>query len=138
MRLTLIALPLALMATTALAQTQQAGELSDTEAAFQELVEKCDNVDMLVLRGRIRLQQGRVPPETADASQKLMEEGFALCGQGDVPGGTAKLEESLALIEAKASEILDAKIAAQENPEPEPEPVAAEDEGAKKPWWQLW
>lgn len=125
------------MATTALAQTQQAGELSDTDAAFQELVEKCDNVDMLVLRGRIRLQQGRVPAETADASQKLMEEGFTLCGQGEEARGKAKLEESLTLIEAKASEILDAKIAAQENPQPEPEPAASEGE-AVKPWWQFW
>ena len=137
MRLTLIALPVAaLMATTALAQTQQAGELSDTDAAFQELVAKCDNVDMLVLRGRIRLQQGRVPPETADASQKLMEEGFTLCSQGDEAGGKVKLEESLALIEAKASEILDAKIEAQENPEPEP--ASAEGDAEQKSWWQIW
>ncbi|MEM9045012.1 MAG: hypothetical protein AAGC81_09960 [Pseudomonadota bacterium] len=138
MRLTLIAPVLvALLASPVLAQIQQAGELSDTEGAFQKLVEQCDNVDMLVLRGRIRLQQGRVPADTAAMSQTLMEEGFKLCGEGDAAGGKAKLEESLALVEAKASEIYDAQAEAASQPEPEPEPTA-QGETEQKPWWQLW
>jgi hypothetical protein len=31
------------------AQVQEAGKLTDTEAAFQRLVEQCDNVDLLML-----------------------------------------------------------------------------------------
>lgn len=141
-------LPLAfgfvLLAAPTLAQEQQAGNAAseNAEETFQALIEKCDDVDALMLRARIRLQLPRTTEEAATTAQEMLDEGFAICGGGDLEGAKATLEEALAIAEAGASEnfgvtetaeAAEAEHAAEEAAASEPE---VEDE--KKPWWRFW
>lgn len=103
-----IALALALTAAPlmALSQQQQAGNdaSTNTEETFQALIEQCDNVDALMLRARIRLQLPRTTEEAAAKAQKMLDEGFAQCGGGDLEGAKVTLAEALAIAEAGATE----------------------------------
>ena len=101
-----LALALILLATPALAQQQQAGNeaSTNTEETFQALIDQCDNTDALLLRARIRLQLSRTTEEAAAQAQKMMDDGFAKCGSGDLDGAKATLTEALAIAEAGATE----------------------------------
>ena len=140
---------LILAAAPALAQEQQAGNAAstDTEGTFQALIEKCDDVDALMLRARIRLQLPRTTEEAAAQAQEMLDQGFATCGSGDLEGAKEMLTEALAVAEAGATDNFgtDASTAeeaasaeaAEAEAEAEAAPAAAAPE-AKKPWWKLW
>ncbi|MEL6523704.1 MAG: hypothetical protein AAFQ66_22200 [Pseudomonadota bacterium] len=133
---------LILTAPVAIAQEQQAGNEASTNAeeTFQQLVEQCDNTDMLMLRAKVRLQLSRTTEEAAAQAQGLMEEGFALCGDGDMDTATAKLEEALAVSSEGASEKFGTDASATVEPASEEttaEAQPAEDEQSG-PWWKFW
>lgn len=80
---------------------QQAGNASSTQAedTFQKLIEQCDDIDVLLLRAKIRLEIGRQPPELAQTTTEAMNNGLAVCGEGRVEEANALL--TAALEEAK-------------------------------------
>ena len=122
------------------AQQQQAGAATDTDAAFQALIDACDDIDALMLRARIRLQLPRTTDEAAATAQQMLDEGFATCGSGDLDAAKAQLTEALAIAEAGATEVFgtDGSVAAQPTAEPEPEVNTEADEGETRPWWKIW
>lgn len=135
--LALLALPLPV-----LAQEQQAGAATDTDAAFQALIDACDDVDALMLRARIRLQLPRTTPEAAATSEEMMNQAFAICGEGELEAAKTQLTEALEIAEAGASEVFATE-------EAEAAAAAASDEGAdapaqdaaaekSSPWWKFW
>lgn len=142
--MTRLSLAFALMlALPAQAQEQQAGNAAstDTEATFQALIDKCDDVEALMLRSRIRLQLPRTTDAAAASAQAMMDEGFAICGQGDLAGAKAKLAEALKVAEAGASEVFstDATEPAAKPDAPKASAEAAEEPAEPvKPWWQIW
>ena len=136
---TLLAFLALLTATPATAQQQQAGTATDTEAAFQALVDACDDVDALMLRARIRLQLPRTTEVAAAAAEEMLREGFQTCADGDPEAGKARLTEALEIAEAGTSEVFAAgeDEAAAETQETAVEETAAE-ETPDRPWWKFW
>ncbi len=125
-------------AVPAMAQEQQAGTAVDTDAAFQALIDACDDVDALMLRARIRLQIPRATEEAATTAQQMLDEAFATCGNGDLEAAKTQLAVALELAEAGATERLAAEAPAEpaaSEAAPAPAAVAAEE---KKPWWKIW
>ena len=125
-----------------LAPSQAAGNLVNTDEIFQKLVDKCDDVNLLMLRARIRLELPRIEKTEAETVQKMMIEGFEICSQ--------KKPEEARVILTKAYEI--AKKAASEKfgqtgtggletvkKDVENKKDKDTSNGAKdKPWWKLW
>tara|TARA_E500000178_G_C16791319_1_gene648149 strand:- start:351 stop:770 length:420 start_codon:yes stop_codon:yes gene_type:complete len=136
---TLLAFLALLIAMPATAQQQQAGTATDTEAAFQALVDACDDVDALMLRARIRLQLPRTTEVAAAAAEEMLREGFQTCADGDPEAGKARLTEALEIAEAGTSEVFAAgeDEAAAETQETAVEETAAE-ETPDRPWWKFW
>ena len=136
---TLLAFLALLIAMPATAQQQQAGPATDTEAAFQALVDACDDVDALMLRARIRLQLPRTTEVAAAAAEEMLREGFQTCADGDPEAGKARLTEALEIAEAGTSEVFAAgeDEAAAETQETAVEETAAE-ETPDRPWWKFW
>ena len=136
---TLLAFLALLIAMPATAQQQQAGTATDTEAAFQALVDACDDVDALMLRARIRLQLPRTTEVAAAAAKEMLREGFQTCADGDPEAGKARLTEALEIAEAGTSEVFAAgeDEAAAETQETAVEETAAE-ETPGRPWWKFW
>lgn len=121
------------------AQDQQAGTATDTDAAFQALIDACDDTDALMLRARIRLQLPRTTDEAASTAQGMMTEAFTTCGEGDADAAKAQLAEALEIAEAGAAEVFDpdAEVEVTEvDVGQTPEPVAEDD--ASTPWWKFW
>ncbi len=164
MRLIVVVFTAALFASTAaFAQTQQAGSEAATNAeeTFKKLVAKCDDVDALVLRARVRLAMGRLDDEAAVAElTKKTDAGLALCGEGKIDEAKASLTETLAAADAKVSEKF-----GQEGDTNEVKAAQADESGSdkgssagkkaasassaassqakvateeKKPWWKFW
>lgn len=131
------------LAMPALAQEQQAGNAAstDTEATFQALIDKCDDVDALMLRARIRLQLPHTTEDAATTAQKMLDDGFATCGSGDLEGARAMLSEALQIAEAGANVTYGATDAATTT-EAETASVESEETPTEtaedKPWWKLW
>lgn len=127
----------------AFAQEQQAGNAAsrDTEATFQALIDKCDDVDALMLRARIRLQLPHTTDEASATAQKMLDEGFATCGGGDLEGAKATLYEALEIAEEGAT-ITYGTADADPSSVNETAAVAVEEVSDKsqddKPWWKLW
>ena len=122
-----------LIAIPATAQQQQAGIATDTDAAFQALVDACDDVDALMLRARIRLQLPRTTEVAAATAQEMLQQGFQTCADGDPEAGKALLTEALEIAEAGTSEVFEAS---------EVEAAEAQDTAAEetpgRPWWKFW
>ncbi|MEM6680406.1 MAG: hypothetical protein AAF675_21275 [Pseudomonadota bacterium] len=151
-------LVLALLATPALAQQQQAGNeaSTNTEETFQALIDQCDDTDALMLRARIRLQLPRTTPEAAEQAQTMLDEAFATCGGGDLEGAKAQLTEALEIAsagvdntfgaretetatETAATESVEAEtVQADATPDAAEVEAPAAEEEPEKPWWQFW
>lgn len=131
-----------LFALPAHAQDQQAGNAAstDTEATFQALIDKCDDTDALVLRSRIRLQLPRTTEDAAAKAQQMLDEAFATCGEGDLDGAKAKLNEALALAEAGATENFGTDASSSTDTPAKEESAESKAPAAeeKKPWWKIW
>jgi len=130
---------IALMPLAAQAQTQQAGAAVDTDAAFQALIDACDDNDALILRARIRLQIPRANEEDGAAAQQMMEDAFATCAEGDLEAAKAQLTETLAFAEERAAANIAAgeAAAAAAAAEAEAQEASAEEEDGG-PWWKFW
>ena len=141
MKSTITAAALILPASLALAQEQQAGNEAsrNAEETFQKLVEQCDNTDMLMLRAKVRLQLSRTTEDAAAQAQSLMEEGFSMCGSGDIATATTKLEEALEVSSAGSDEKFgtDAQTVQPTSAEAEAEPSQPAQD-TSKPWWKIW
>jgi len=132
-----------IIAAPAMAQDQQAGNAAstNTEETFQALIDKCDDVDALMLRARIRLQLPRTTEEAAETAQAMLDDGFATCGAGDLEGAKAILSEALELAEAGTSETFGTEETAAEETAVETaseDAADASDEEQSKPWWKFW
>lgn len=137
MRVTVLAAGALLLAGAAFAQEQQAGNEAsrNAEATFRALIEQCDDTDALMKRARIRLLLGRIPDDVEAEAQRLLDEGFAACGEGDMETAMARLEESLAVAQAGVDQVFavedEEEVAAAQEP--------AADEGEEdRPWWKFW
>lgn len=126
------------LATPALAQEQQAGTSVDTDAAFQALVDACDDVDALMLRARIRLQLPRTTEEAAATAQEMLQQGFHTCADGDPDAAKAQLTEALKIAEAGTAEVFAATEEAAEAEAAAQAEEAAVEEVPDRPWWKLW
>ncbi|MEO1607760.1 MAG: hypothetical protein AAFR90_00170 [Pseudomonadota bacterium] len=137
--------------TVALAQSQQAGNEASTnaDATFQQLIDKCDNTDVLVLRARIRLAVGRLSDEAIvkDLTDQT-NKGLSICGEDRIDEAKAELQKTLAAAEAMVTErfgqdeTTEVK-AAGVKPDDQPKGSAhgkQADDAAKdaKPWYQFW
>jgi hypothetical protein len=115
----------------AFAQEQQAGNQASANAdqTFQALIDKCDNIDMMMLRARVRVEHGRTTEEAQAKSTEMVNEAFALCGEGKVDEGKALLQEAYDVAKAgvderfvaesneteeKPAEVVDAKAEVEE------------------------
>lgn len=137
--------------TPALAQEQQAGNAASTNAeqTFQQLIAKCDNTDMLMLRARIRLLLGRTTEAASKEAQAMLDDGLSKCGAGNLDEAKATLDQALKVasagVEQKLADDASAQAAqASQNAQSESgsesgsaKPASA-DGGEKKPWWKFW
>jgi soluble cytochrome b562 len=110
MRLTIICIITSLVCSTVWAQEQQAGNeaSTNTEETFQALIDKCDNIDALMLRAKIRLQVPRTTEVASEKAQQMLDDAFAICGEGNIDAAKNMLEEALKLAEQGATERLGA------------------------------
>ena len=141
MRIVIALFALWVFQSAASAQTQQAGaDAGQADAAFQELIAKCDNTDILLLRGKTRLLLGRTTPDAAEKAEALINEGMAKCGEGDLAAAEAKITEGFELAQAGATEKFGTDASAEKSAETEPvaKPSGTESDQKDKPWWQFW
>ena len=135
MKLHILTLTTVLVASPMFAQQQQAGNAAstDTEGTFQALMEKCDDIDVIMLRNRLRVQIPRITEEAAAQAQEMMDTGMATCGEGDLDGAKETLESALEIAAQGASDNFGTDASADTTP-------AVEDGNAEaaKPWWQFW
>ena len=132
-----------LFANPALAQQQQAGTATDTEAAFQALVDACDDVDALMLRARIRLQLPRTTEEAAATAQEMLRQGFQTCAGGDPQAAKEQLTKALKIAEEGTSVVFKEGEDSAANEMPSDTDGAAVEgtasgETSDRPWWKFW
>ena len=122
-------------ATAQMNAEMQAGNAAstNTQETFNALVEKCDNIDYLMLRARIRLELPRTTDEAGEKAATMMFNAFETCSEGKVDEGLEMLKEAYAI--GKAG--VEAKIAENEAREAEVMEQAAEAAPKKKAWWQV-
>lgn len=138
-----LAIATPVLSLNAFAQEQQAGNAASTNAdkTFQELVAKCDDTDVLMLRARIRLVIGRTTEKAAKEGGELLKTGMASCGQGKTDEARATLTKAYAIVNAGATQKFGqdatAKVKAAKQKKPEATKASA-DTDAKKPWWKFW
>lgn len=136
------AISLLLIAPNAFGQQMGAGKLTDTEAEFQKLSAQCDEVDVLMLRARIRLEvsalESRAETESAASQAKNgLAKGMAACGAGDVDGAKVILQAAYEAAQTENSKKFgqvgvgnDVKTKTEQT-QNQPKPVS-------KPWWKIW
>lgn len=90
----------------AFAQEQQAGNQASANAdqTFQALIDKCDDIDMMMLRARVRVEHGRTTPEAQAKSTDMVNQAFALCGEGKMAEGKALLQDAYGVAKAGVDE----------------------------------
>lgn len=132
------------LGTVALAQDQQAGNQASTNAdeTFKKLIEKCDDIDALVLRTRVRLALGRLDDQaTIKSLNEELDKGLSICGEGKVDEAKIALKKTLEAADANVTEKFgqegdSAKVtAAPADDKTEAKVTKAEE---KKPWWKFW
>ncbi len=134
----LVAFLISLGVGTAHAQEQQAGaDGGKTEEAFQALIAKCDNTDLLVKRGKVRLILGRIDEAAASEAQGKIDEGFAKCGEGDLDAAGKALDEAFEIADAAAANTFNADATAEAETVSQDEAESATADTAK-PWWKFW
>lgn len=140
-----LCLAIASLAVTSLgrAQDQQAGNEASTNAdkTFQELVAKCDDTDVLMLRARIRLVIGRTTEKAAKEGSELLKTGMARCGEGKIEEAKTTLSKGYEVVNVGATEKFgqdaSAKVKAAAQKKPAAIPTNAKPE-TPKPWWKFW
>lgn len=141
-RIAVLAIFIGLTVGNTQSQEQQAGaDGGKTEEAFQALIAKCDNTDLLVKRGKVRLILGRIAEDAAAQAQGKIDEGFAKCGEGDMEAANASLDEAFAIADAASTATFGTDAVAEVAEDAAEEETAEADttsEDADKPWWKFW
>lgn len=123
----------------AIAQTQQAGaDGGKAEEAFQALIDKCDNVDLLVKRGKVRLILGRIDEGEAAKAQAKINEAFAKCGEGNVVEADKILDEAFVIADAASTATFGTDSSAEPVAKATETASKASDQSDDKPWWKFW
>lgn len=76
----------------------------NAEQTFNALIEACNDVSILGLRARARLEMNRSTEEGQKKIIELMDQGMATCGGGDIPKATELLNEAIAVGKASVTE----------------------------------
>ena len=122
--------------------SQEAGTLVNTEEIFQKLIDKCDDVNLLMLRARIRLELPRIDKSDAEKVEKMLLEGFEMCAQKKPEEAQVKLTEAYEIAKKAASERFgQIGTGGLETVKKEVETIKDKDisNGTKdKPWWKFW
>ena len=122
--------------------SQEAGTLVNTEEIFQKLIDKCDDVNLLMLRARIRLELPRIDKSDAEKVEKMLLEGFEMCAQKKPEEAQVKLTEAYDIAKKAASERFgQTGTGGLETVKKEVETIKDKDisNGTKgKPWWKFW
>ncbi len=129
-----------LIAPDAFGQQMGAGKLTDTEAEFQKLAAQCDEVEVLMLRARIRLEVSTLESraETEAAANQVKESlanGMSTCGSGDIEGAKAILNAAYEAAQAENSKKFGQVGVGNDI---ETEQVENRTESDSKPWWKIW
>lgn len=84
------------MSGSAVAQDQGAGKINRDDASklFDNLSKSCSDTDILVLRARTRVEQGRTTEEAAQLSLKLVEDALRLCSSGEITNAKATMQKA--------------------------------------------
>lgn len=100
-------------------QEMQAGNEASTNAqeSFQKLIDQCDDIGLITLRARVRVELARTTDDAQKQAVQMVDEGFALCGQGKMEEATAKLEAAYAFARDGVTEKFgqDASLSVQKN-----------------------
>ena len=141
MRYSLLLLLGLALTTEALAQEQQAGNDASTnaEATFQKLVEQCDDMDMLMLRARLRLEISRATEAAAKTASDMLTKGFVQCAEGQIDVGKETLSKAYEIARAGVTEAYgqDATLKTSSKVE-EAGSETDPDASGSKPWWKFW
>ena len=129
-----------LIAPDAFGQQMGAGKLTDTEAEFQKLAAQCDEVEVLMLRARIRLEvstlESRAETEAAaNQAKESLANGMSTCGSGDIEGAKAILNAAYEAAQAENSRKFGQVGVGNDI---ENEQVENRTESDSKPWWKIW
>ena len=129
-----------LIAPDAFGQQMGAGKLTDTEAEFQKLAAQCDEVEVLMLRARIRLEvstlESRAETEAAaNQAKESLANGMSTCGSGDLEGAKAILNAAYEAAQAENSRKFGQVGVGNDI---ETEQVENRTESDSKPWWKIW
>ena len=124
----------------AFGQQMEAGKLTDTETEFQKLAAQCDEVEVLMLRARIRLEvstlESRAETEAAaNQAKESLANGMATCGSGDIEGAKAILNAAYEAAQAENSKKFGQVGVGNDI---ETEQVENRTESDSKPWWKIW
>ncbi|WMS44967.1 hypothetical protein RDV64_11500 [Acuticoccus sp. MNP-M23] len=132
------------------AGTLSASAQEPRDREYRKAMAACENPDILAARKRVEAVLDTAPAGAAAEAQRMMEEGLAACGHGNVAAGKNSLDEAIEVLAAFSAEPVPpaepvaAEPAAAEliTPEPAPEAVAVPDPGdaaaEEVPWWQFW
>ena len=141
MKIAIFALIIAIPMTNAFAQEQQAGNDASTnaDATFQKLVDQCDDMDMLMLRARLRLEISRATEAAAKTASDMLTEGFAQCAEGQIDAGKETLSKAYEIARAGVTEAYgqDATLKTSSMVEQGGSDTDTESLGSK-PWWKFW
>lgn len=129
-----------LIAPDAFGQQMGAGKLTDTEAEFQKLAAQCDEVEVLMLRARIRLEvsalESRAETEAAaNQAKESLANGMSTCGSGDIEGAKAILNAAYEAAQAENSRKFGQVGVGNDI---ETEQAENRTEPDSKPWWKIW
>ena len=129
-----------LIAPDAFGQQMGAGKLTDTEAEFQKLAAQCDDVEVLMLRARIRLEvsalESRAETEAAaNQAKESLANGMSTCGSGDIEGAKEILNAAYEAAQAENSKKFGQVGVGNDI---ETEQVENRTESDSKPWWKIW
>ena len=124
----------------AFGQQMEAGKLTDTETEFQKLAAQCDEVEVLMLRARIRLEvstlESRAETEAAaNQAKESLANGMSTCGSGDIEGAKAILNAAYEAAKAENSKKFGQVGVGNDI---ETEQVENRTESDSKPWWKIW
>ncbi|MEM9716803.1 MAG: hypothetical protein AAF826_09830, partial [Pseudomonadota bacterium] len=113
---------------------------ANADETFEALMALCDDIDVIMLRNRLRLQIPRIPEEAATQAEEMMNQGMATCGEGDLDGAKTTLTAALDIADKGASDAFGAEgtVTATASATTEIEATSEGDAENAKPWWQFW
>ena len=117
-------------------QNMQAGNINpeSTEEVFKSLMDKCDDMDIIMLRGRIRVEIQRSTPEAIEEANKLMIDGLTACSKGENFKAKTLMEKGYKVINAGVKDRF--SIKSKENKKSAI--LNNKENNNEKPWWKFW